>query len=69
MVSYANPWHRIAQSVESVSIGEEWNEISTRVVILERIRICELLAISNVEVQMQSIGKRTSWNFQTKKTL
>jgi len=53
----------------TISIGEEWNEISTRVVVLERIRICELLAISNVEVQTQSIGKRTSWNFQTKKPL
>jgi hypothetical protein len=27
----------------TISLGEEWNEISSRVVVLERIRICELL--------------------------
>jgi hypothetical protein len=28
----------------TISLGEEWNEISSRVVVLERIRICELLS-------------------------
>ena len=53
----------------TISIGEEWNEISTRVVVLERIRICELLAITNVEVQLENSGKRTNWNFRNNGSL
>lgn len=47
----------------TISIGEEWNEISSRVVILERMRICELLAINNIKVRMENAGKNINWVF------
>ena len=53
----------------TISVGEEWNEISTKVVILERIRICELLAISDVEVLLDDNGKRSSWIIRAKESL
>lgn len=34
----------------TISPGEEWNEVSSRVVVLERIRICELLSIGGLRV-------------------
>ena len=34
----------------TISPGEEWNEVSSRVVVLERIRICELLSISGLQI-------------------
>jgi|LakMenE01Jun11ns_1017448.scaffolds.fasta_scaffold9755526_1 hypothetical protein len=53
----------------TISVGEEWNEISTKVVVLERIRICELLAISDVEVLLDDNGKRSSWIIRAKESL
>lgn len=53
----------------TISVGEEWNEISTKVVVLERIRICELLAISDVEVLLDDNGKRSSWIIRAKGSL
>jgi hypothetical protein len=38
----------------TISPGEEWNEISSRVVVLERIRICELLEISKIRMIQES---------------
>jgi hypothetical protein len=34
----------------TISLGEEWNEISSRVVVLERIRICELLSENSLRL-------------------
>ena len=47
----------------TISLGEEWNEISTKVVVLERIRLCELLALSNVHVDTLVEGRKVSWAF------
>lgn len=47
----------------TISPGEEWNEISTKVVVLERIRICELLALSNVQVETSVEPKKIMWKF------
>ena len=38
----------------TISPGEEWNEVSSRVVVLERIRICELLSISGLQISNDS---------------
>lgn len=38
----------------TISPGEEWNEVSSRVVVLERIRICELLSISGLQISTDS---------------
>ncbi len=38
----------------TISPGEEWNEASSRVVVLERIRICELLSISGLQISTDS---------------
>jgi len=42
----------------TISPGEEWNEISSRVVVLERIRICELLEISKIRMIQESATKK-----------
>lgn len=34
----------------TISAGEEWNEISSRVVVLERTRICELLSVIGLQI-------------------
>lgn len=34
----------------TISAGEEWNEISSRVVVLERTRICELLSVIGLKI-------------------
>lgn len=49
----------------TISIGEEWNEISTRVVVLERIRICELLALSDTRVTTLENNRKTEWHFES----
>ena len=38
----------------TISPGEEWNEISSRVVVLERLRICELLSIISLRILKHS---------------
>ena len=38
----------------TISPGEEWNEISSRVVVLERLRICELLSIGSLRISKNS---------------
>jgi hypothetical protein len=40
----------------TISPGEEWNEISSRVVVLERVRICELLSDSALHLPISSSG-------------
>jgi len=40
----------------TISPGEEWNEISSRVVVLERIRICELLSENALRLPTASNG-------------
>jgi hypothetical protein len=45
----------------TISPGEEWNEISSRVVVLERIRICELLEISKIRMIQESDTNRYNW--------
>jgi hypothetical protein len=40
----------------TISPGEEWNEISSRVVVLERIRICELLSENTLRLPTASNG-------------
>lgn len=49
----------------TISPGEEWNEISSRVVVLERIRICELLALSQVVVETITETRNTTWKFKS----
>ncbi len=44
----------------TISPGEEWNEISSRVVVLERIRICELLSENGLRLSRLSNGSRDS---------
>ena len=38
----------------TISPGEEWNEISSRVVVLDRLRICELLSINSLYISQTS---------------
>ena len=40
----------------TISPGEEWNEISSRVIVLERIRICELLSANELYLSKLSNG-------------
>jgi hypothetical protein len=47
----------------SISHGEEWNEISSRVVVIERLRLCELLSHSGVRVTNESDGRKLVWSF------
>jgi len=49
----------------TISPGEEWNEISTKVVVLERIRICELLSLTNVSVELEIESRKVSWKFKS----
>jgi hypothetical protein len=47
----------------TISPGEEWNEVSSRVVVLERIRICELLSVGGLQISTNSENS-FSWMVQ-----
>jgi hypothetical protein len=56
--------HSVLAVPTTISPGEEWNDISSRVVILERIRICELLAISRTQIFVDSSEKKLTWTIR-----
>lgn len=45
----------------TIGPGEEWNELSSRVVMLERLRLCELL--TGYRVNILNIGRRETFQF------